>query len=83
MEVLLAVENSAAPSLAEVLSEEPCAVDVLIALSEEGAEEPRVAEGGSQEPPRACPKRLSRLLEVSLEEQEVVPEMEIVASCGL
>ena len=65
MEVLLAEEM-----FSEVLSEveEPCAVEVLIALSEEGAEEPQIN---------------SRLLEVSMEEQEVVPEMEMVASCSL
>ena len=68
MEVLLAVDISVAPILAEVLSEEPRAVEVLIALSEEGAEEPQIN---------------SRLLEVSMEEQEVVPEMEMVASCSL
>ena len=74
MEVLLAVEMSAASILAEVVSE------LLIALSEEGAEEPRVAEGG---PVAHSGGRLSRLLEASLEEQEVVTEMELVSSCGL
>ena len=77
MEVLLAVEMSTASVLAEVVSE------LLIALSEEGAEEPRVTEVFSEEHSRSRPEELSRLLEVSMEEQEVVPEMEMVASCGL
>ena len=57
MEVLLA-EEMFSEVLSEVLSEveEPCAVEVLIALSEEGAEEPRVAEVFSEEPSRSCPE---------------------------
>ena len=74
MEILFAVELLAACCLAEVVSE------LLIALSEEGAEEPRVAEGG---PVAHSGGRLSRLLEASLEEQDVVTEMEPVSSCGL
>ena len=77
MEMLLAVELLAACCLAEVVSE------LLIALSEEGAEKPRVAEVCLDEPSRSCPEKLARLLEVSLEEQEVVPEMEQVSSSGL
>ena len=43
---------------------------VLIALSET----PRAAEGFSQEPPRFCPQFVSRHIDVSPEEQDVVPE---------